>query len=162
MAHSVKLFVGLPLSLRPFLDLSPDARLYLLTPGADVAVLPFDDLVQDALHRRFGTGDWPENQAIQLSTTDQTFAAQCSAAAPIAYLETEYVGGTGWQSAALWQSGRLAIGPASMQTGGDVPLRMQSLWPINVVLRSLGMHERRALYTVAIGCLAVAAHDAAA
>ena len=139
MGHSVKLFAGTASSLRPFLELSPEARLYLLTQDADIAVLPYDEAVHDALHRRFGTGDWPKNQRLRLSTTDQTFAAECSARSPLAYLETDYFGGTGWQSAALWQLGRLAVGPTSLQTGGDSPTRAPSLWPINVVLRALGV-----------------------
>ena len=139
MAHCIRVFAGLPSALRPFLDLTPAACLYTLTPDADIAVLPFDDDAQDALHRRFGTGDWPEGQAMGLSTTDQSFAAACSVKAPLAYLETEYFGGRGRQSAALWRGGRLAIPPATVDSADGTDQRALTLWPINVVLRALGV-----------------------
>ena len=139
MSHHVRLFVSAPSALRPFLELSPAARLYTLTPDTDVAVLPYDEAVQDALHRRFGTGDWPEHQKLMLSTADQTFAAECSATAPLAYLETNYFGGIGMQSSAVWQLGRAAIAPTTMNSAAQGGQRPPTLWPINVALRALGV-----------------------
>ncbi len=139
MSHQVALFAGSPLVLRPFLDIVPDARAYTLTVDGETGVIPFDDHVEDALQRRFGTGDWPAGQALLLSTTVQTFAAECSLRAPLAYLETHYDGTGGQQAAVLWQGGRAVVGPASLDIAGVGRQRAPTLWPINVVLRALGV-----------------------
>ncbi len=139
MAHDVALFVGTALSLKPFLELAPNARAYALTPDAEFGVLPFDGPLEDALQRRLGTGDWPEGQALLLSTTVQVFAAERSARAPLGYLETHYDEGGGQQSAVLWQGGRATIGPTTLNIPGVGAQRPPSLWPINVVLRAIGV-----------------------
>ncbi len=139
MAHEVALFVGTAASLRPFAEMLPEARAYTLTPDADIAVLPYDEALEAALQRRFGTGDWPEGQALLLSSTVQTFAAECSLRAPLAYLETRYDGTGGQQAAVLWQGGRASIGPATLDIAGAGATRAPSLWPINVVLRALSV-----------------------
>jgi hypothetical protein len=131
MDHVLRIFAGLPVALQALLALDADARLYTLTPDADIAVLPFDDAIQDALHRRFGTGDWPEAQGIGLSTTDQAFAAECSLAAPLVYMECGETAGQPFQSAAAWQSGRQTIAPIPLDLGGGAAARPRSLWPVN-------------------------------
>ena len=139
MDDVLQLFVGLAEALRPFLALAPGARLYSLTRGATLAVLPLDDAIQDALHRRFGTGQWPERQRLLLSTTDQSFAADCSARAPIGYVEWVRSDATDLQSAAVWQHGRLTLGPTTLDLRGTGAGRPKSLWPVNVALRTLGI-----------------------
>ena len=105
MAGNIRIFVGYPLALEPFCVLLSSARCYRLKPDADLAVVPFDDDLQDALHDRFGTGDWPENQGVLLSTTDQAFAAECSQRAPLAYLQCDDGAEGVFQSAAVWKAG---------------------------------------------------------
>lgn len=139
MEHDLALFVGPRLSLRPFLEVMRDVRAYTLTPDSDLAVVPLDAPLEDALHRRFGTGDWPDGQALRLSTTVQTFAAECATLAPLAYIETHDLGDARQQSAVLWQSGRAVIGPSMLDLKGPGRQRPPSLWPINVVLRALGV-----------------------
>jgi hypothetical protein len=139
MGHQIALFAGTKSALQPFRNIWPDARAYTLTPDSDIAVLPYDEPLEVALHRRFGTGDWPEDQSLMLSTTVQAFAAECALAAPLAYLETLYDAELGRQSAVLWQGGRASIGPATLDISGTARQRPPSLWPINVVLRALGV-----------------------
>lgn len=141
MGQTVRIFVGAPAALAPFRQLDPAVVFYTLTPASDLAVLPFGDDLQDRLHDRYGTGDWPEKQSIRLSTTDQSFAADCSTRAPLAYIETDYFGGSGTQSAVLWQAGQLLIGPATLDTTQGVQ-RQPTLWPVNVVLRALGVRAK--------------------
>ncbi len=138
MGHRVRAFVGDALAFAHFRQVAPAAKLYRLSPATDLVVLPLDEELHDALHRLNGTGDWPENGGPLLSTSDLQFAARASDRAPIAYIETDYFGGNGLQHALLWKSGMLAIGPLSLdiQTGAQRPT---SLWPINVVLRALGV-----------------------
>ena len=139
MAGNFRVFVGLPVALAPFGALLPGTSLYTLQPDADLAVLPFDDELQDRLHDRFGTGDWPDDQGIALSTTDQTFAAGCSRHAPLAFLQCDDGDGVMQQSAALWQLGQLTIGPATLDLSGPGGGRAVKLRPINVALRTLGV-----------------------
>lgn len=141
MGHNVRIFVGTPAALAVFRQLEPALALYTLTSASELAVLPFDDDLQDRLHQRFGTGDWPETQSILLSTTDQSFAADCSMRAPLAYVETDYFGGNGTQSAMLWQAGQVLIGPITLDRAQGEQ-RQPALWPINVVLRTLGVRSK--------------------
>jgi hypothetical protein len=139
MGHQLALFVGSASALRPFRVVLEVLRAYSLTPASDIAVVAYDELLEDALHRRFGTGDWPEDQSLLLSTSVQAFAAECSLIAPLAYLQTHYEGSEGSQSAVLWQGGRAVVGPTTLDISGAARQRAPSLWPINVVLRALGV-----------------------
>ena len=140
MGQNIKLFVALPSALRPFVALVPELRLYTLRPDSDLAVLPFDEELQDRLHDQFGTGDWPEGQGILLSTTDQKFAAECSQIAPVAYLQCDDGSdGCVLQSATVWQLGQITIGPITLDTAGAGARRAVSLRPANVALRALGV-----------------------
>lgn len=60
---------------------------------------------------------------------------------PIAYIETEYFGGVGTQSAALWDAGKLTIGPLSFGPVSNLPVGPRLDWPINKVLRGLGVNH---------------------
>jgi hypothetical protein len=139
MAHEVALFAGSSIALRCFRDVVSDTPAYALTPDADIGVVLFDEALEDALQRRFGTGDWPEAQALLLSTTVQSFAAECSLRAPLAFLETYYDEVAGQQSAVLWQGGRAVVGPSTLDIVGAGAARAPTLWPINVALRALGV-----------------------
>ncbi|MEQ1647797.1 MAG: hypothetical protein ABL898_04345 [Hyphomicrobiaceae bacterium] len=144
MGHRIRAFVGDAASFSAFRAIAPASRLYSLSPSTHLLVLLLQDDLHDALHRANGTGDWLEGAGPLLSSSDFQFAARASERAPLAYIETDYFGGEGMQHAVLWQHGSLAIGPLTLnvQTGTQ---RATSLWPINVVLRALGiaatMHE---------------------
>lgn len=129
------------LAMREFVQASKHARMYALRPQASLVGVPLSDDLQDDLHARFGTGDWLE-RGPRISTGDMAFAAKVSTRAKVAYLETEYSGGVGEQSSVLWSGGSLSVGPltyainAKTRSAGG---RARSLWPINVVLRSMGV-----------------------
>ncbi len=135
--QNFKIFVGPRLAFQHFAAVFPPALLYALTPDADLVVLPFDEELQDRLHERFGTGDWPWE--ITLSTSDQTFAAECSQRAPLAYLQCDDADGLSLQSAAVWRHGQLAIGPTTLDMAAAGARRAVTLRPVNVALRSLGV-----------------------
>jgi hypothetical protein len=136
MGHNVYLFAGHLEVLRRYGEVSPLVRLYRLTPGADLVVMPVDDALHDELHRRSGTGEWLET--LRLTTADMACAADTSRHGSLAYLETDYFGGSGAQAAALWGGGALAIRPLSMRVDQSAG-RPRATWPINAVLRGLGV-----------------------
>jgi hypothetical protein len=138
MAHRLRLWVGDPRVLERYQAVVVTARLYYLSRGADFAVLPMDDDLQDALHAVYGTGDWLEASGLALTSGDVAFAAAASRAGRLVYLETDYQGGTGTQAAVLWVGGEFALKPLSMAVvaGGSRP---RSTWPINAALRGLGI-----------------------
>lgn len=140
MGHRVRLFTGPLTALRPFLAASARARVFSLSPSSPFPVLPLDDDLHDALHAAYGTGDWLEAGAM-LTSSDLAFAAQASRGAALAYVETNYFGGQGSQSAALWRDGALMLKPSEMANENS-PSRPRSLWPINVALRTLGVVAR--------------------
>ncbi|HEY4007660.1 MAG TPA: hypothetical protein VGM60_21105 [Pseudonocardia sp.] len=55
---------------------------------------------------------------------------------PIAYLEADYLGRDGWQSAAVWRGGRLVLGPLLL---GRHEVFCPDTAPISVALRTLGV-----------------------
>lgn len=139
--HAVRLFVGdMPVLLR-MKQVAPSSQIYALTALARLYVLPFDEGVQDQVHRALGTGDWPDDARHGLSSSDLQFAARASEAGPLAYAETDYDGPDGTQTAALWQSGAVILGPLSVDTATALS-RPAAVWPINAALRALGVRAR--------------------
>lgn len=135
MVHHVRLFAGTELALARVAGRLPRPVAYLLAPNSPLLVVPIDDDDQDALHARHGTGEWMTSGP-RLTTTDLEFARTCSRGTALAYLETDYEGGHGRQSAILWREGEIVIGPATLV---DFPRRPPALWPINAALRGLGV-----------------------
>ena len=137
VAHAVRLFAGPADVLERFHAVATGAAIVWLTPGAEIAALALTDAVHDALHRANGTGAWAD-QGPRLSSSDMAFAQRLSERGPLAYLETDYAGGAGYQSAMLWIGGGVALGPMTM-TVEQGRSRAARLWPINAALRGLGV-----------------------
>lgn len=137
MGHCIRIFAGSPEVLGAYCRVLPLAQLFALTSQATVLVLPLDDDLHDALHHVYPAGTWDE-EAVRLSSGDMAFAAAASAAGPLAYLETNYFGGMGFQSAALWNGGRLVIRPSKLNVALDGPVAWSER-PINRVLAAMGV-----------------------
>ena len=145
MSLALALFAGPPDVLARFEALlpvtaGPLATCFWLLPGAELAVLPLTEALHDALHRANGTGDWLDTGA-RLTTSDLAFAAGVSRTGPLAYLETDGVDGDVQQSALVWASGTLVLGPLFL-SGGQAVVPPRHLWPINAALRGLGLRAR--------------------
>jgi hypothetical protein len=141
--HSVRLLVGPMQPLRAVQSVAPMARIFALTPAASppapmLWVLPLDEDVHDALHLRFGTGEWLKSGA-QLTTTDLVTLGRLSAGSALAYLETAYSGPDGTQSAVVWRDGQVVMQPVSLDASVGRPAQF---WPINAALRALGVMAR--------------------
>lgn len=135
MGHNISLFYGPLPPLRAIAAVSSLARVFALAPKAQFYALPLTEAVRDDVHARLGTGDWLENGPM-LTSTDMALAARASRGAALAYVETDYSGGTGRQNAVLWRDGALVLQPAELAFETTRPV---SLWPINAVLRALGV-----------------------
>lgn len=79
-------------------------------------------------------------QLIQLTQPMVDWAEEQSKRFPIVYIETEYFGGTGGQSALVWQGGTVLFGP--VQTGDSVALLDSA---INVAVRHLGVKRGKSI-----------------
>ena len=137
MGHFLSVFIGSHRALSPYRIITAHARIFSLTPNSKLFVLPLDDDLHDTLHDSYGTGEWSDN-GLQLSSGDMAFAARASKGTALAFVETDYFGGTGSQSAILWDNGQIRLGPALMNSN-EARNRPQSLWPINATLRALGV-----------------------
>jgi hypothetical protein len=62
--------------------------------------------------------------------------AVCSANGPVAYVEAEYFGGTGEQSAMTWDAGEVVLGPLHLTVNASGPAVGT---PISQALRRLGV-----------------------
>ncbi|MFJ9787501.1 hypothetical protein ACIRSS_48550 [Amycolatopsis sp. NPDC101161] len=61
--------------------------------------------------------------------------AACSADGPISYVEADYFGGIGAQSAQVWKNGQVVLGPLHLPEGKPMPAEGS---PISRALRRLG------------------------
>ncbi|WP_225992740.1 hypothetical protein [Actinomadura rudentiformis] len=61
--------------------------------------------------------------------------ATCSAAGPVAYIEADYFGGVGTQTAQVWDAGKVILGPLHLAEGESSPAAGT---PISQALRRLG------------------------
>lgn len=79
--------------------------------GNGLSLLP----LTDELRAEVSTpGARPQTHGFeQLSTGIEQLTVQLSALSPVAYVEAEYFGGAGAQAAAVFDSGRLILGPLS-------------------------------------------------
>ncbi|WP_424185371.1 hypothetical protein ACOBQX_26230 [Actinokineospora sp. G85] len=62
--------------------------------------------------------------------------AACSTTGPVAYVEAEFFGGPGTQSAQVWDGGKVVLGPLHLAEGEPSPAEGS---PISQALRRLGV-----------------------
>lgn len=96
-------------------------------------LIPVTDELSDGQSE--GEPDGSENpyeQFWKFSKGIQKLIERLSKGRPVAYVETEYFGGTGAQVAAVWKDGSLEFGPEQAEIG-----------PINAALRLLGVHTEK-------------------
>ena len=74
-----------------------------------------------------------------LSPAVASLCQALSAGTAIAYVETEYFGGTGSQSSVVWSQGTVVFGPATTRTGVPADQVLLSEEAINRALRHLGV-----------------------
>lgn len=78
----------------------------------------------------------PESGFTRLTPGLLSLLAAASAAGPVAYLEADYLGRDGHQTAAVWRSGTLMLGPLLL---GRTEVFVPEEAPFSVALRMLGV-----------------------
>jgi hypothetical protein len=103
---------------------------------ANLALIPVtEDLVLELDGQRIRVS--PETGFCQLSIGIQRLLITASARGPIAYLEADYFGREGYQTAAVWHSGMTIYGPRILGRNESFPAGGNS--PICGALRQLGV-----------------------
>jgi hypothetical protein len=133
MSHRLALFCG---PLEALVALRGDARrCRIFEIGGTFPVLPVEGIPSDPnLPGASWSGPDEHDEAPSLALSDVAFVARASRSGPTAYIDTEYFGGEGRQSAALWLDGALV-----MDLTTESNRRVLEGSPINRALRGLGV-----------------------
>ena len=138
-SHTVPLsvFVGPRSTLMRFKDFNPTTRIFALPGAARDCIAPFDDELQDAIQREFGTGSWPKG-GVGLSTGHMAGAARVSMGGKLAYLQISITADGFDQVAIVWSEGTCVMKPMTLKAS-DSARRPRSLWPTNIALKQIGI-----------------------
>jgi hypothetical protein len=116
--------------LRAFLGAVEDGRVVPLRQH--LSLLPMTDALFDAIT----VAGAPELDGFWKAPAGLGRAlAACSAHGPVAYVEADYFGGVGTQSAQVWDGGKVILGPVHLALGLPFPADGS---PISQALRRLG------------------------
>ncbi|MBS0296035.1 MAG: hypothetical protein JSR45_06950 [Proteobacteria bacterium] len=130
MSHRVSLIVGPVESVRGLCGPEPGCRLFSPPLAVAFAVAPVT--VGDSANVPGWIGAELNGRALTLPETDMRRLAAASARGALAYVETDYNAGAGYQAAALWMDGALAFGPEIAWIG-------EIGWPISRALDGMGV-----------------------
>jgi hypothetical protein len=136
MSHHIRGFIARADDLRQAAAVLPGARVVPLSVG--YGFLPVtEELASDDEPAPF---EYLERLTARLGA----WAESASAAFPLAYVETDYFGGDGWQAALAWVGGRAAFGPvrtSDLWEGGKfIPTPLLD-GAINRAVRLLGVNR---------------------
>ncbi len=127
MGHSVQLIIGKGEAVSAFLRQWPVARALDLYEGWQA--IPVDEPLHNAVEAAHPGAERPSGFDVSPFGLDRALAAATEAGGGLAYVETEYFGGTGEQSAMAYVDGREVMAPQRSRGGGG---------PINQSLRAIG------------------------
>lgn len=128
MGHSVHLIIGRGAAVQAFLRLWPGSRAVELR--GEWQAIPVEDALHSAIEAKAPGATRPRELDVSPLGLEQALAAATEAGGGLAYVETEYFGGTGEQSATAFVGGREAMAPQRSRGGGG---------PINQALRRIGV-----------------------
>lgn len=127
MGHSVHLIIGKGAAVSHFLSQWPAARAVDLREGWQA--IPVDEALYAAIEARHPGAVRPSGLDVSPLGLSEALAAATAKGGGLAYVETEYFGGTGGQSATAFIDGREVVSPQSAKAAG----------PINQALRRIGV-----------------------
>jgi hypothetical protein len=127
MAHCVQLIIGKGGAISAFLRQWPVARAVDLNDGWKA--IPVDEPLHNAVEAAYPGSERPSGFDVSPFGLDRVLATATASGGGLAYVETEYFGGAGEQSAMAYVDGREVMAPQRSRGGGG---------PINQSLRAIG------------------------
>lgn len=131
MGHSLEAVIATEPVLRELAG--PIKEAHIVPLGQHLSLLPMTDEFFDAITSAGAPrldGFWKAPAGFGSAL------AACSATGPVAYVETEFFGGLGTQSAQVWDGGKVVLGPLRLAEGDPFPVDGS---PISRALRHLGV-----------------------
>lgn len=127
MGHSVHLIIGKDASVAAFLQQWPAARAVDLRGGWQA--IPVDEALYVAIEAKHSGATRPSGLDVSPLGLSEALAEATAKGGGLAYVETEYFGGTGGQAATTFVDGHEVVAPQSAKGAG----------PINQALRRIGV-----------------------
>lgn len=128
MGHSVQLIIGRGAAVQAFLRQWPGARAVELRDGWQA--IPVEEPIYAGIEAKAPGATRPPEMDVSPLGLDLALAGATEGGGGLAYVETEYFGGTGGQSAMAFVDGREAMAPQRARGGGGT---------INQALRAIGV-----------------------
>lgn len=128
MGHSVHLIIGRGAAVQAFLRRWPGSRAVELRGGWQA--IPVEDALFAAIEAKAPGATRPPELDMSPFGLELALAAATEAGGGLAYVETDYFGGTGGQSAVAFVDGRETMTPQRARGGGGA---------INQALRAIGV-----------------------
>jgi hypothetical protein len=144
MSHVLHAVIGPRPAVADFASCWHLARLIDLPQ--DFAMVPLTAALHDDIVELAGLDrpdPFPEFE--RLSAGVEAALKEASSAGSLGYIETDYFGGCGTQSAIAWAGGRVVAGPFKTEptwNGQDFETSLAGEWAINRVLAALGVWTR--------------------
>ena len=127
MGHSVQLIIGQGSAIASFLREWPVGRVVELRDGWQA--IPVDEALYTAIEARYPGAVRPSGLHVSPLGLSEAIAAVTARGEGFAYVETEYFGGTGTQTAMAFVEGLEVVAPQTARSAG----------PINQALRRIGV-----------------------
>lgn len=129
MGHAISAFVAKRPAIAAIARELANAPFYRLKHD-EFLILPVGDERADAFAERRGQSDAIAEEFWQLPAKLAECARECSVHGPIAFIATDYFGGTGTQAAIAWNAGRVVFDPEVATSGC-----------INSALHAIDLHD---------------------
>ena len=118
MGHSVHLIIGKGASVATFLQQWPAARVVDLLAGWQA--IPVDDALYVAIEAKYPAAVRPSGLDVSPLGLSEALAEATAKGGSLAYVETEYFGGTGGQAAIAFIDGHEVVAPQSAKGAGPI------------------------------------------
>jgi hypothetical protein len=147
MGHSVQLIIGQEPAIAAFLRDWPVARSVALRGGW--LAIPVDEALYAAIEARHPGAVRPSGLDVSPLGLSEAIALATAGGGGLAYVETEYFGGAGAQSAIAFVDGQEAAAPQSGRGAGPINQALRRIGVIRTLAEdefdAVGLGERRSM-----------------
>lgn len=147
MGHSVQLIIGQGPAIAGFQREWPVSRAVELRGGW--LAIPVDEALYDAIEARHPGAVRPSGLDVSPLGLSEAIAAATAGGGGLAYVETEYFGGTGAQAAMAFVDGREVVAPQSARGAGPINQALRRIGvartPADDEFDAIGLGERRSM-----------------